>query len=137
MKPLLLLVVFGLYTFAPLYAQQAPVNTSHETYESYMKKRKNNRGVGWLLLGGGLVFVVGGTAINLRHNLIFDSNTSDDNEGLWAVYLGGASMLASVPFFVAAGDNKKKALMVKNQPAATLQPLKFRSMPSLTFVINF
>lgn len=137
MRPLLLLIVFFSYSFfTPVYSQQVPAQPKSDDYSNFMKKRKNNVVAGWILLGGGVAMSLAGAATNLKYNL-FDTNETDDNKGLWMVYVGVGSILGSIPCFVAASTNKNKALTIKNQPTATLQPMKFRALPSLTLEIGF
>ena len=74
------------------------------TKQDYLQKSKNQKKVAWIMLGGGVAFVVGG----------FISGTSDLSSTSAGpailIYTGGASILASIPVFMASAKNKRKAM---------------------------
>ena len=88
------------------------------TREEYLKKRKNQNTTGWVLLTGGTTLLIIGGTIGANFNGLFDPNrpqqSSPKNESLATILqiTGGAATLASIPFFVAASKNKKKAMSV-------------------------
>ncbi len=76
-----------------------------ELYDFHISKKKVNKAAAWITLGGGIAMIVGGLGINTSEGLLSD----DPNKGLWLSYLGGATTLVSIPFFIAGGKHKKKA----------------------------
>ena len=72
------------------------------------------------MLGGGFTITMAGLIVNsadeattaLTLGLI---DVEEEHGGDWMIYLGGAATLASIPFFISAGKNKRKAeLKLKN-----------------------
>ena len=76
------------------------------TKEYYMQKSKNQKITAWVLLGTGIGMTLGGMAIN------YSSTDGGEDQGLWLSYLGGATALTSIPFFISAGKNKRKAASI-------------------------
>jgi hypothetical protein len=83
--------------------------------EDYLKKSKNQKKVGWILLGGGVTLITVGL-------LVTDKQIDDDPWGyITGEYAGGSmvlalagvgSTLASIPFFIASGKNKRRGAAV-------------------------
>jgi hypothetical protein len=76
--------------------------------EEYLKKSKNNKRVGWILLGVG--------AATTATGLIIASTAPDDEflpdeifSGGIAMGVGLLSMAGSVPFFIVSGSQARKA----------------------------
>ena len=80
-------------------------NSPQELYDSYTLQQKRNNTAAWIFLGSGLAATVIGFEIG--------NNGSLDNLGTAAllVVVGGAATIASVPFFIVAGKNKRKAML--------------------------
>lgn len=118
MKKILILICFSLLTIQLVKGQKN--NTSMSTspqalHDMYMQKRKTNNTVGWIMLGSGIGMTTGGIAINLSGG-IFNNNS----KGLWLFYLGRATTLASIPFFISAGSNKRKAKLALKGESVTI-----------------
>ena len=77
----------------------------------YLQKSKNQKITAWVLLGAGVGMTVGGLLINLDQPYYGGSST-DNAKGLWLSYVGIASTLASIPFFISSHKNKKRAASV-------------------------
>jgi len=84
--------------------------TGQQKYEYYMEKRSANRLAGWITLAGGFGLTLAGFAANVSSGW----GPEDKNKGLWLSYLGGASMITSIPLFIAAGKNKRRAKAALN-----------------------
>ena len=115
------------------------IMTPQETHDCFMKKSKNNKTAGWILAGtGSALFVTGGiVALVNFSNSIFVKETS--STGSVIAVIGLSCAVASIPFFISASKNKKKAnLSVSNQSVSLgyhrTQELYF---PSLGLQINF
>nr|WP_321237481.1 hypothetical protein [uncultured Psychroserpens sp.] len=78
-----------------------------ELYDFHTSKKKINKTAAWITLGGGVAMIIGGFGWNSSTG--FDGDTTNNSDGLWLSYLGGASTLVSIPLFIAAGKHKKKA----------------------------
>lgn len=99
-------------------------------HDMYMQKRKINNTVGWVMFGSGIGMMIGSMAINLSGGILgsggFSLNersrsnsNSNPSKGLWLAYVGGATTLASIPFFISAGRNKTKARLALKKEAIT------------------
>jgi len=113
-----------LLTSASCFSQQitapAPMTSS-----DYLAKAKKQNITAWILLGGGFGLstagIIAGTqeANNTINELFNTGETKKSSTGAILLIAGGATMLSSIPFFVAATENKKKA-------AKTPVPFKFK-----------
>jgi hypothetical protein len=104
-------------------------------HDMYMQKRKANNTVGCVLLGSGAAMIVGSFVINLsggvlgggsislnpRGNTTTSSNSNrNTSKGVWLGYVGGATTLASIPFFISARANKTKATLALKEEVITI-----------------
>jgi len=114
------------------------------TKQDYLKKSKTQKKTAWILLGGGAALTITGAAIP---NEVTDYgnplNPYDDKySNNWSILIGvGAlAMLGSIPFFIASGKNKRKAMNVsfKNElaPQVIESGFVYRTVPSLNLKIN-
>lgn len=89
--------------------------TPKELHDLYMKKNRTNKITGWTLVGAGIGMTLGGFAINAASGW-GEGNT---NKGLGLTSIGEAVTILSIPFFISAGSNKRKAtLALKGEPVA-------------------
>lgn len=97
--------------------------------EHYLAKTKKQNTAAWILLGGGFSFTAAGFIGGSTHvmNEIGASFNGEHDKGFRTssvfFILGIASMLSSIPFFVASSGNRKKAAVVF---------LKLESAPSVS-----
>ena len=94
------------------------------TRADYLQKSKKQKTTAWILLGGGAGLATAGFIIG-------NSSTSfDDNKlttGALLIIAGGVAMVGSIPFFISAGSNKRKAeIMLKNESNSSLRLLHNR-----------
>ena len=75
--------------------------------EYYLHKSKNQRTIAWVMFIGGTAFFLAGTYIAVD-NLYGEPTTA----GPVLFWTGTASMLGSIPFFISAGKNKRKAASI-------------------------
>jgi hypothetical protein len=101
MKKLILiltLILMAQYTFG-----QTEKPVSNKSY--YLNKSKNQKTIGWILIGGGASMLIA-TQIIARSDVDFQ-------EGMKAIgglgILGISSALASIPLFIASSNNARKA----------------------------
>lgn len=112
MKPLLLLALTGCLVSGTVNAQSK---------EDYLKKSRNQRTTGWIMLGGGVVLgAVGAATFN---NSDFLSNDAASNTGGWLFVIGGASALGSIPFFISSAHNARKAAAISFKPQPVHYPV--------------
>lgn len=105
MKPFLLLLITMLF-IATTHAQQLP-QAEQPTREYYLKKAKRQKITGIVMLaGGGALFAIcASQSVNhlMENTPVYDAGAA----------IGLASALGSIPVFIAAGRNKKKARAIE------------------------
>ena len=117
---------------------QTPPNSGASSASDYLKRSRNQKKAGWILLAGGTAMAVGG-AITFNYNWNYGSYTATDISGF--VMLGGiVADLVSIPLFISSGANKRKAsILLNSQKILVPQQSAFalRSQPTLTLKIEF
>lgn len=115
----------------------------------YLKKSRTQNTTAWFLAGSGVVLLTIAASIETKQiaddlsNLFSFSGEQEKTSNSADVfgYTGVACVLGSIPFFIAAHKNKKKAMSFsfKNQTAPQLQngSLVNLPVPSLTLKVSF
>jgi hypothetical protein len=137
MKKILILFCLSLLTIQLVKSQKSDKSISTSPiglHDLYMKKHKTNNTVGWIMLGSGIGMTLGGFATNVSTGW----GEGNKNNGLWLSYLGGATTLASIPFFISAGSNKRKAkLALKGESVTIRNKLLVKSnYPAIALIIQ-
>lgn len=135
----LLLLILSAATFG-----QQTNPTPPPTKQDYLKKSKTQKKTAWILLGGGTVLAITGAAIPSKvtdyGNPLNPYDDKYSNNWSYLIGVGGLAMLCSIPFFIASGKNKRKAmnLSFKNELAPQVMESGFvyRSIPTLNLKIN-
>ena len=93
------------------------------TSEQYLKKSKNQKTTAWVLFGLGTTAIVGGIAVS-------NGSQDDFSKALNTAFVGAPLMLLgltldviSIPVFVSADKNKKRAMEASTS-------IKFEEVPS-------
>ncbi|MEO7961623.1 MAG: hypothetical protein ABIR19_08745 [Ginsengibacter sp.] len=73
-----------------------------------MKKAKSQRTIAWVLLGGGTALLFGGAVISVNTYGFSDRANAWD----YVAVTGLVADIVSIPFFISAHQNKKKAASV-------------------------
>jgi hypothetical protein len=107
MKKILLLFL-SLFLLLETFSQVT--NSTAGSKDYYLQNRKNQKITAVVLLGTGIGMTIGGVGINSSQPYI--GSSSDNAKGLWLCYIGVASTLTSIPFFISAHKNKKRAASV-------------------------
>jgi len=126
----LFLFSFLLFLAASTFGQQRNPSL---TKQDYLQKSKRQKTTAKLLLGGGLLsFSVGFLTIGGK-------GTNSVDNGIMLI-AGTAAMVASVPLFIIASKNKKKAMSMslKNQLVPRFEGTGFvyKPLPSLSLKIG-
>lgn len=120
------------------FSQMPPSGGDSKPYD-YLKRSKNHKKVGWILLAGGTAMVVGGLAA-FDKSWNRGSNTGTDISG-FLLLAGIFADLGSAAFFVSSAQNKRKAAAVGLTNQKILVPhqnsFALKSQPSLTLRIEF
>jgi hypothetical protein len=110
------------------------------TRADYLKKSKNQKTIGWILLGGGAALSISGVIIIASKASTLDLESDGFAVGEVMNYTGLAAMVGSIPLFIASGKNKRKgvSLSFKNEKAQQIQKSSFvyRPVPSVTLKIR-
>lgn len=118
--------------------------TATLTKEDFLKKSKNQKTAAWvMLIGGAVTTTIGvGVAVGGGLDCAFGDPGCGKDQTLADVLAisGSAAMLGSIPLFIAAGRNKKKAMSVSlsGQPASRIikNNLAYKTVPSITLKIG-
>jgi hypothetical protein len=133
-KITILLMLMFLLTSHSLYAQ---------TKDAYLLKSKYQKTAAWTMLGGGTtLFIVGGVvAAHGLFDVVSDPGKPDNNLGVGGVLaiIGGATMLASIPLFIASSKNKHQAMSLTftNQALPALVRNVTRNKPVTSISLQF
>jgi high-affinity Fe2+/Pb2+ permease len=112
------------------------------TKQDYLKKSKNQKTIAWILVGGGVGLVVVAIATTTVNDVVnsIGGDASGLNTSATLYVIGGITALSSIPLFIIAGSNKRKAMSMsfKNEMVPQLQNGSFvnRSVPSLSLKIS-
>jgi len=107
-NPSFYVILFLLIAFQQTQSQiiePANNNSQQELYDIYTLQQKRNNTAAWIFLGSGLAVTAIGFEIGNNGDL------DDIGTAAVLVVVGGATTLASVPLFIVAGKNKRKAML--------------------------
>ena len=117
------------------------VKSQQESYDYFTLRQKTNKTAAWICLGGGAGLFIGGMAIGSDsvNSDSFDEGASKFLGGVGMVVVGMAAVVASIPLFIVAGSNGKKARMSLKSETVTLGNLPFKNSKhmSVAFTIDF
>ncbi len=117
MKRLALLFFSVLFSVSS-YCQAAP----QQSKDYYLHKSKSQKTIAWVMLGGGVTLMAVGVAA--AQAAVIDDNLggqqSSFSTGEALAYVGLASSLGSIPLFISAAKNKKRAAEIAFQPQRVL-----------------
>lgn len=130
----IILLILTLFSFLNASSQEYDaINlTSQQLHDRYAKKRSTNTIVGWSMIGTGIGMAIAGYGTNMSGGIV-DNDTTNNNKGVWLIYAGGATTVASIPFFIAANKNKRKARLElkKDVVLYNVEPVRYTGI-SLT-----
>ncbi len=140
MKTIILSVVVMIMAFSSS-GQRLPNSQPVET--DYWAKSKRQKTAAWLMLGGGAALGFAGYVLFVYEGLQGDGVYSPAGRAYLAMwYAGGATMVASIPVFIAAARNKGIAMRgsmgIKFERGPALAPplSLSHSYPAIAFKIN-
>ncbi len=123
---------------------QHPLNS-----DLLFQKARKQKTTGWILMGTGAGLTIAGTlvtaasAATIYYDILInplDQNETSSSSAIGPIMLltGVASMVASVPFFIASGKNKRKAnLVIRNESESMSRQLHYKeNFVSLALNIN-
>lgn len=109
MKQLLILLLVLNFIF-PSFAQNTEPSSKSSATDYLLKSNKQKK-AGWLLLGGGAGLTGIGLIVGVSTvwNDILEGDTRGSNAAGIIMLTGLAGMAGSIPLFIAAGKNRRKA----------------------------
>lgn len=129
-----ILLVFAFLAFIVKANCQTPEVPAF-TKEDYLKKYRSQKVAAWVSLGAGVGMVLVGFGTNAG-----GWGQDNKNKGLWLSYVGGAVTLVSIPLFISAHKNKKRAASVTINNQHVLLPQQnifcLKMQPAVTLKIN-
>ena len=141
----IIILFLSLLAIINVFGQYSTSNPDDKNYGYYYSKYRTQNTTGVILLLGGSTMVVVGAVGVLNNFELFDDNL-DNNKTItyFSIFLVGVvTDIVSIPFFISASANKKKAarLGISNQiiyqPQNNLMALQKQSIPSVTLKIEF
>lgn len=122
------------------FSQTSQPNVKTKAY--YLKKSHHQRTIGWIMLGGGVALTALGVgAANAELLSSVEGSSKSGNLSSVLVGIGVASALGSIPLFISAAQNKRKAaaLAFNMQKVPMLYTTNSRTIiqPALTLKVSF
>jgi hypothetical protein len=106
----------------------------------YLQKSKTQKTIGWVLLAGGTAMVVGGAISYPKRESSSFSEAYTFNANDIIILIGTGADIISIPFFISAHKNKKRAarVAITNQKILWSQKnnIGFVTQPSFTIKIG-
>lgn len=134
MKRTVLLFFIYVFTTSVIMSQTLDPSVNHSSntlYKTYMKQRATYNTIGWVLLGSGIIIAAASYGSYANNGF----NGAWGQEGLFE--LGGVATIASIPFFIVAGKNKRKAKLALKGESITSGKFIFKSTyPAFSLRIN-
>ena len=141
MKKLILFLIFVAFITTAFCQQSSPITTN------YLEKSKKQKTAAWIMLGGGGALGITGIVISTHHTvdeLTTAFSTGHDDAafatgGVLAL-IGVGSMLGSIPLFISASHNRRKAMAVNVINEHIMIPygnmIAIKEFPAISFKIS-
>mgnify|MGYP003585762110 CR=1 FL=1 len=133
--------MLSIVTEPSLFAQRDTVaidSTNYNLATNYMKKSKNQKTIGWIMVGAGTALIIAGAVTNSSSSDIgWESLNKDINQGI-LIASGSLVGIGSIPLFLASSKNRKKA-EIYLKPANTINYIQQKPVytPQLGLVVRF
>ncbi|MDU8884549.1 hypothetical protein RXV94_00150 [Yeosuana sp. MJ-SS3] len=118
--------------------------TPQQLFDYHTLKQKRNKTTAWILAGGGLLMTMSGLVINSADEAaevatLGLADIEEVHKGDWLIYVGGATTLASIPFFISSGKHKSKATVAlkAQQNSVVWRTLSNLNSLAIGFKIDF
>jgi hypothetical protein len=123
-----IIAILLLFYFIPTFSQTT-VAPAPLARADYLAKSKRQKTTGFILLGAGVTLIA----------ILAPGNTDLDAVGILAP-AAGACILGSIPFFIASGKNKKRAMNASagiEMERLDIAIQKITIQPAITLRVNF
>jgi len=133
------IIIYAMLLFVTANALGQQINPNQPlTRQDYLKKSKTQKKSAWILLGGGAAVAAGAAILDVSSDW-----SKSETPYLVALSIGCASMLGSIPLFIASKRNKRKAMNastyfeIQQNPVPTNTGLTLHSTATLSLKFNF
>jgi len=132
------IIFYLLLTFTISSFSQQTKSSPTLTQQDYLQKSKKQKTTAWVLLGGGVAVAAAASILDVSGDW-----TKSETPYLVAIGVGGASMLGSIPLFIASARNKRKGMnastsfQIRKSPVPTNTGLALHSTPTISLKLNF
>lgn len=132
---LLLIVTFVFLNEARAQKIADDTLTVKKSHSYYMQKRKTNNEIGWICLGSGLTLGFVGLLAEIGSAF----NHESGSKGNAIAVAGEIIAIGSIPFFISAHHNKKKASLYVTRGTFKINDVAFphKNITSVSLVIKF
>jgi hypothetical protein len=137
MKTTIITIIILFFNLSSTHGQliePAPDSSPQEFYDYYMIKNQKNKRAAWICLGGGAGLFVIGTAVGTAGLLDWDSSQMGAGTGMMLAGIVGAAV--SVPLFISAGSNKRKARLHFSSTQNTVANIKLDNSKSFGVLLK-
>lgn len=123
-----------------IFLTQAQIPSSAQDsliQNQYLLKSKSQKKTAWILLGTGAVMTIAGVEIFWKDFNLFSKGTEP---GLVLAVAGGVVAASSIPFFISAAQNKKKAKIsveMMHYPKLQSSTIVNSNIPAVKFTLDF
>jgi hypothetical protein len=142
MKKIWLLALLTGWTIHPLLAQKlndSLLNLNNEELANYyVMKSRSQKKAACAMAAGGLALGIIGAGISLSEfeiNFYSDPQPSYSHAGEVIALIGAAAIVGSIPFFMAAGENKRRAKILLGSQSIPVTGSFHLHQPSIGLVI--
>ena len=140
MKGRLSLLFLFLLSTLQLCAQVDTTFSNAKLKADYLKKSRNQKTAAWIILGGGGVFILSGLLVNTNDTQSYTPAPTVTVTGTSLIAVGVLAEIASIPLFMAASKNKKRAMSlgIKNQfiPTSHSGTFVYTTVPSMSITVR-
>ena len=121
--------------------ENTTTKSQQESFDYHTLKQKRNKTAAWIMVGSGLVMTVVGLTLNSADEsaelLLLDLvDVPNSHEGDWLIVLGSTTTVASIPFFISAGKNKRKAALSFKREQNLIGNITFRKSNNLSVALT-
>lgn len=139
MKKIILLLTVALLTFKTFSQTIQPAHSKNY----YLQKSINQKTTAWVLLGGGtLMAVVGGISFSNNFDVLGSNSSNSGADAGGFLFVGGVlADIASIPFFISAAHNRRRAAMFvfnhQNNYMIVHNRTVLKTQPAISLKIGF
>ncbi|NHE57087.1 hypothetical protein [Cyclobacterium plantarum] len=116
-----------------LMGSQINAGAQEMSKKDYLEKSRRQKTTGYIMAGGGLAMVAAGSTLFSENFILFGASDAEEQAtgiGVAMAVVGGIAAIGSIPVFISAGKNKKRAALMSFKPLPTNTPKYAVGIPS-------